>query len=644
VDFSYLVTQVPRLERGRSAAPTTFRPLQQIAAEGGRIVLLGRDGHQEVLTEDFHSAADPEVSFDGQRILFAAQRVPGDKWNIYEMDLAGRQLRQITRDCGNCRQPGYQATLYTIVSSEPWYQLTFVSDMAGKLNEAQTGVATSLYSCRMDGSEVRRLTYNLSDDADPFLMRDGRLLYAGWQRGTLKHGISGRVVLFGVNIDGTDHALFGDLRGLPVKRMPCVTDRGLVVYVESEFGADGVADLGAGQLAAVTFRRPLHSYRSLTSAEDHHRYRSPKPAPEGRVIVARRSVQQRGDFGICLYDPRSGESTGLLDEPDYDEVQAVVVRQRGEADGRSSVVNEEDPHGKLYCLNVNITDLADRSWHPPGTARRVRLLEGVPRDAALRRPTGRQGGGVTVGADAPGGIVALARRRILGEVDLESDGSFNVEIPANTSIELQTVDEHGVALRTSGWIWSKNHEPRGCIGCHEDGELTPENRLVDAMAAGSISLTLPVERRRTVDFRRDVMPIIQRKCVACHGRDGAPPRLDVDGDGDNQRGGSGAASHAYVRLLAERQGGGAEDAYKGRYVDPGRARTSPLIWHLFGRNLARPWDGPLADRPAKPIPASDQPIEPLTDLERRTFVEWVDLGALWDNLASDAASDDESSR
>ena len=68
---------------------------------------------------------------------------------------------------------------------------------------------------------------------------------------------------------------------------------------------------------------------------------------------------------------------------------------------------------------------------------------------------------------------------ILGEVPVEEDGSFNVEIPANTPIELQILDADGMALRSCGWIWAKNHEPRGCIGCHEDNELTPENRFVE---------------------------------------------------------------------------------------------------------------------------------------------------------------------
>ena len=36
------------------------------------------------------------------------------------------------------------------------------------------------------------------------------------------------------------------------------------------------------------------------------------------------------------------------------------------------------------------------------------------------------------------------------------------------------LDADGMGLRSCTWIWVRNNEPRGCIGCHEDGELTPD--------------------------------------------------------------------------------------------------------------------------------------------------------------------------
>jgi len=89
--------------------------------------------------------------------------------------------------------------------------------------------------------------------------------------------------------------------------------------------------------------------------------------------------------------------------------------------------------------------------------------------------------------------------------------------------------------------------------------------------------------------------VLARKCSnrACHG-DAAPLRLD-------------------------------DPATLAKYVRPGKARLSPLAWSLFGRSTARPWDGA-----APPVKIHKMPPEgstPLTELERRTILEWIDLGA-----------------
>jgi hypothetical protein len=254
-------------------------------------------------------------------------------------------------------------------------------------------------------------------------------------------------------------------------------------------------------------------------------------------------------------------------------------------------------------LDVYTSDLGP-GWVPEGAVKRLRVLEGVgveSRDAA-----------------GAAGIPPVVQRRILGEIPVERDGSFNIEVPSNTPIELQVLDGNGMALRSCGWIWVKDHARQGCIGCHEDPELTPENLMVDAVKRASTKLTLPAEERRTVDFRRDVMPIVAGKCAACHGDAGG---LSLADDGN----GTGSFNQAYRNLLAAGDGPG-----RGKYVHSGRARTSPLIWHLYGRNTSRSWDG--ADKAGTPrlMPPDGAPA--LTEGEKRTFVEWVDMGALWDGV------------
>jgi hypothetical protein len=219
----------------------------------------------------------------------------------------------------------------------------------------------------------------------------------------------------------------------------------------------------------------------------------------------------------------------------------------------------------------------------------------------------------------------VEQRRILGEIDIEQDGSFNIEIPANTPIELQTLDADGIALRSCGWIWAKNHEPRGCIGCHEDGELTPENVLVKAVTNPSVKLNLPVEQRRTVDFRRDVMPIIAKKCVRCHSQ--AVPALCLTDDLSSaaQAGDKSSFNRSYESLLAPGDRPGS-----GKYVHPGKARTSLLIWRIFGRNTSRPWDDTFSQQKIPQMPPDGN--DALTKDEKRIVAEWIDMGALWDGI------------
>ena len=273
LDNAIIVTQLPS-----SANQSTGGDWFLEFGNGARLIKVYPDSTVEELSRGFHSACDPSISFDASHILFAGKRTADDNWNIYEMEIDGSNVRQITDGLGNCRSPNYQATLYTIVSTEPWYQLTFMG------MEKDTGFNTNLYSCKLDGSSVRRLTYNLSDNMDPFIMYDGRLLFASRHRSTLDSELAGRVSLFGINIDGADYALFHAGRGKLIKRMPCTTTKGLVVYIE----ADELRWDGAGSIGSALLRRPLYSYRQITTESDGL-FCFPSPLADGAILVSRRS-------------------------------------------------------------------------------------------------------------------------------------------------------------------------------------------------------------------------------------------------------------------------------------------------------------------------------------------------------------------
>jgi hypothetical protein len=456
-----VIAQYPlavRAGAGSSAAPGAG------FGEGGRLVLVSASGRARVLTAGFHSAADPELSFDGRRLLFAAKRAASEPWCVFEMELRGaRAPRRISCGAAGARQPVYLPTVYTLTptSVEPWVQVAFVGDVPGERDEAGRRAHTSLWSCRTDGGSLRRLSFNLSNDADPAVLPDGRIVYAATLVGS--GAGAARTALVGLNADGTDYQLYAGPEGLRVKRMPAPSAKGLVAFVE----ADSAEGDGGGRLAAVSQRRPLHSHRVVSGTDGV--YHSPSALADGRLLVSWRADAARS-YGVYRLDPATGAREPVFDDTAWHDVQAKAVAPRPPPDARSSVVRDDDPLGTLYTIDVSIQEPGRELAR--GRAKRLRVVEGVA--ASEARP---------------------ATHRLLGEIEIAEDGSYQVQVPANTPVALQLLDAAGAPLRISGWLWVRNHAAQGCVGCHEDPERAPPNRLMQALSAPAPVLNPPPEQR-----------------------------------------------------------------------------------------------------------------------------------------------------
>jgi hypothetical protein len=61
-----------------------------------------------------------------------------------------------------------------------------------------------------------------------------------------------------------------------------------------------------------------------------------------------------------------------------------------------------------------------------------------------------------------------------------------IEVPADTPLRIDLIDEREqvLAALTSG-LWVRPNENRGCIGCHENPEIAPGNRLPLAVSVTS---------------------------------------------------------------------------------------------------------------------------------------------------------------
>jgi hypothetical protein len=258
------------------------------------------------LTREFSTAGRPDVSFDGQRILFVGRRTPDDALDAWEMNTDGSGPRRITDQAVDIREAIYLSTIYTIDDAEPADQIAFCRPDANGTR--------SLYTCRVDGTRVAQITFDPYGATDPCALSDGRLLFPGGPDSAL----------LTVNTDGTDVFVFGAAHAPAVSRgMPCETDDGLVVFVESS--KDG-EDRG-GALVAVSRTSSLGTRRVIDDGESG-RYRSPAPAGAGKLIVSFRRPEM-SSYGLYWFVLESGKRTGVFNPPRWHELAVPASSMNG---------------------------------------------------------------------------------------------------------------------------------------------------------------------------------------------------------------------------------------------------------------------------------------------------------------------------
>lgn len=614
--YRIVFTQEPiEVQKTREASGRVFRKAR---SEGSRIVALQPDGTISVLTPEFASACDPSVSFDGKRILFAGKRTSEEQWNIYEMNADGSEKSQITSNLSDCMEPLYLAmasvTPPNFDDRVRW--ITFTSTVKNALDDQGKELAPSLYVMSLlpvkgRGTVLWRTTYNLGGDISPTVMQDGRVLFSSRQRGNFALMT---ITWAGDNIN----PFYGTHEGPAIKTMACEMPDRTVVFIESD---RETPDCG-GQLARVSLRRPLHSHEVLSKGEG--RYRIPHPFPEEKLVVSYASGEE--SYRIYFFDFETGRpGRKIYDDPAWNDVDAMPILPHPEPMARIPMLEFASvldiggfkEAGQLHCMNIYDSDQPEVSQLKPGQVKWARFVEGVPTGirnlefgSAERNSAKRK----IHDSDWPPPSV---KTRILGEAPVEPDGSFFVNIVGNIPFFIQILDEHKMALYTMrAWGWVRSGSQRGCIGCHEDKELAPENRATQALLKMQPAFLIdPPENRRTVDFRHNVMPIVNQRCASCH-------------SGVNPRGGFNLSSEptemfnrAYANLLKPEE--------KKKYVVTGSARQSPLIWQIFGRQIKTSEAETLTAVSISQMP----PDKPLSDVEQGTFVEWIDLGAKWDNLS-----------
>jgi Hydrazine synthase alpha subunit middle domain len=375
------------------------------------------------LTPQLFAAGDPQVSFDGRRILFAGRVRRNAPWQIWEMPVEGGSPRQLTHCAGDCVQPKYL----------PEGEIAYTA-----LRGAGMARGSEVQVCRNDGSDAHPITLGPGNYEVETVLSSGRLLLSAELPLLGTAGAKQSRTLYLVDPDGSGLMLLRQDDSARAIRSGAVelADR-TILFMQR--GAESASDerlawIRPGALHPTNIKPAPSGYASANAFD------------EGTLLVSRRAKGSRFDlYRLALSS--SGREQLLYRDARASSVQAVVIASHSEALVYRSILHPDRKSGRILCLDVYASrDFA--SGHLPGQIVRVRAL--------LKSKNGE---------------------KILGEAPVERDGSFYATVPADLPIRLQLLGAHGEVLKQQrSWMWVRTGEDRGCVGCHESQALAPENR------------------------------------------------------------------------------------------------------------------------------------------------------------------------
>lgn len=407
--------------------------LPQRFPQGSRLVRLSsgpKSSGPSILTPDLFAVADPEMDFEGAKVLFSAQKTAEDRWQIWEMDVNGANQHQITRCKADCARAAYL----------PGDEIVFtVTEQKGKETGSYLAVA------KHDGTDVRRITFGPASFQLETVLRDGRILAsAPWPLVGGTNSSKTRL-FYTLRPDGTGlDSLRCEHEQVRVQTDGVELEDGSIAFIEKARSGNE----NGGELALI--RRGASQESALAGKESV--YRSPRQISADGLIVAKHQASPTSPAAkFNLYAVHMGGGTSgelVFSDPKLSSIQAIPVAAHVVPKKFWSLLGEDSAAGYFISLDSYMT--ADDSHGRFSTPIvQVRVL-------------------------TPG--TSSGEARTLGKAPVEKDGSFYVQVPANQPIRFELLDAKGQTVHAEkGWIWARPDEQRGCPGCHGSKAIVPEN-------------------------------------------------------------------------------------------------------------------------------------------------------------------------
>lgn len=323
--FSFLYTVVAHYE------PLSWIQGGERFSSDVAIYIRGTSGSRK-LVPDFAASADPAISFDGQRVLFAGKSKAQDPWQIWEVPLNGGDPRRITSGSQDCIRPFYL----------PEDRVVYARKVAGRFR---------IEAVELSDGKPLPLTYGPDNFLPTDVLRDGRILFdSGYPLGS---GTTPEI-----------YTVYSD--GSGVESYRC--DHG-------KARAQGM-QMGSGD---IVFASNVASHLSLARFTSARAQEVPISAPAGDYggDVTQTSsgdwfLPWRADanarFQLMLWTPGTPTLRLVLAEKNANVIQPTPIGARPAPNRHPSGLHDW-PNANLLCLNA----YTSRYHFSPGSIRSVRV-------------------------------------------------------------------------------------------------------------------------------------------------------------------------------------------------------------------------------------------------------------------------------
>ena len=406
--------------------------------------------------------ADCEVSWDGDKVIFARRGGEDDPWwHVYEINVDGSSLRQITAGPYHDVGPVYL----------PDGRIVFSSSRIGVRDEYHGYFATGLTVMNADGSDIHCIGFNVGRDNEPSILPDGRILFSRLE--LFYSRLKTEMTVHAVFPDGTkDVTLYGPERRKFWRQVSIDSKEKWWGEVPSRHRVLRLTQphyLGDGQIvcattAGLTLIGPGKERETVLGRDRNMAVTSPFPLDEKRILCAatvREFDRKKVDLGIYIADAKTGKLELVYNDPSCADFEArpIIARQRPIMLSQNERSNSYT--GRFFCHSA----VTSRDRRVTQMGKFVRVIEGMP--AMARHHTHRSNKG-EAWKNHTGTI-----GRILGTVPLRADGSFYVEVPADRLLHVQVLDsDRRVVGNQQIWMYARPGETRSCVGCHEKPDTT----------------------------------------------------------------------------------------------------------------------------------------------------------------------------